>query len=81
MQTCDDWELQENFNLDERLARDDRELMRDSHTITKYFNDIVKNTLFLFRNCPKSRIWRANPFKHTGRVPIAETYDDLYRLA
>jgi len=81
VQTCDDGELSENLNMDERIARDDRELMRDSHTITKYFNDIVTNTMFLIKHCPKARIWRANPFRHTGRVPIAETYDDLYRLA
>ncbi len=69
------------MNLDERLDRDDKALMKEQDTITKYFNDIVKNTLFIMKNCPKTRVWRANPFRNTGKVPIAETYDDLFRLA
>jgi hypothetical protein len=54
--------------------------MKDSDTINKYFNENVKSTMFIIRNIPKARIWRGNPFRLTGKVPIAETYNDLFRL-
>ena len=60
--------MSEHMNLDERILRDDNELMKDKDTISRYFNDIVTSTLFIMKNCPKDRVWKANPFRNTGKV-------------
>jgi hypothetical protein len=67
------------MNLDERLNQCDRALMNDKDMLERYFKDNIKNTLYLIKNYPTKEVWMPKPFRLTGRIPIADSYEDLFR--
>ena len=69
----DPLEIEENTNLKERIQRDDKALLNDKDTFNKYFQDNIANSLFLIKHFPHKKLWRAEPYKHSGLVKIADT--------
>lgn len=67
------------MNLEERLITQDRALMEDKDNLNRYFKENLNNTLFILRNFPMTEVWAPKPFRLTGRIPIAQTYEDLFR--
>jgi hypothetical protein len=58
----------------------DRKLMSDDVIIKRYFKENLKNSLFICKYLKKKEVWNPKPFRMTGRVPIAETFEDLFRF-
>jgi hypothetical protein len=68
------------MNLDERLVKEDQALMSDKDNLNHYFNDNTKNSLYVAKNLRRKKLWKAKAYRNTGRVPIAETFNDLFRI-
>ena len=67
-------------NLTERIEASDRKLMSDDMIIERYFKENLKTSLYICKYMKRKDVWNPKPFRLTGRVQVAETFEDLYRF-
>lgn len=67
-------------NLTERIEASDRKLMSDDMIIERYFKENLKTSLYICKYMRRKDVWNPKPFRLTGRVQVAETFEDLYRF-
>lgn len=57
----------------------ERIMVQDHELVRKYLNENIKNTIFVNRHCQYRTLWKPEPLRMTGKIPIADTIEDIYR--
>ena len=54
--------------------------MSDDMILQRYLKENLQTSLYICKYMRRKEVWSPKPFRMTGRVPIAETFEDLFRF-